>query len=519
MRKGNRTAAAILCLLLALSWGAARAQQTVPPETAIPETAIPDTVTVDAQAKATPLPHFWEQMFGSGHANLAMREAYRNDLAAVKGVTGMKYVRFHGILDDENGVYTEDEQGQPQYNFTYVDQIYDGLLARGVRPVVEISFMPKQLASHPAPHAFWYKPNVAPPKDYARWDALIRALAENLVARYGIDEVAQWYFEVWNEPNIDFWVGQPKQATYFELYSHTARALKSVSPRLRVGGPASAAMEWVPEFLKYMHDNSVPVDFLSTHGYADENYENTFKPSELLPMDDRLCAAMAHVKAQIAASPMPHIPWFVTEWNVIGIDAARDTTFVGPAVANTIRECDGLADMMSFWTFDDVFEEDGPKREPFDGGFGLIAPYSIRKPSFNAFAMLHHLGNERLANSAKDALVTRRADGTLVVAVWNMTDPPGAKQPGGPGTQKSMQISFEHVARNAPVSITCLDPTHGNTLAAYRKMRSPRYPTEAQVRELNEASKLGPPEKATLHDGKIDVDLPVNSLLMLEVRP
>jgi xylan 1,4-beta-xylosidase len=498
---------AILCLLLMAAVGAARAQ----------ETATHETLTVDAHASATPLPHFWEQMFGSGHANLAMREAYRNDLAAVKNVTGMQYVRFHGILDDENGVYTEDEHGQPQYNFTYVDEIYDGLLARGVRPVVEISFMPKQLAAHPAPHAFWYKPNVAPPKDYARWDALIRALGENLVARYGIDEVAQWYFEVWNEPNIDFWVGEPKQSTYFELYSHTARALKSVSPRLRVGGPAAAAEEWVPEFLKYMHDNDVPVDFVSTHGYADENYEHTFTPSTLPPMDDRLCAAMAHVKQQIADSPTPHIPWFVTEWNVIGIDAARDTTFVGPAVANTIRECDGLANIMSFWTFDDVFEEDGPKREPFDGGFGLVAPWSIRKPSFNAFAMLHHLGNERLSNDSKNALVTRRSDGTLVVAVWNMADTPAAQQPGGPGVAKQMQIDFEHVPGDAAVSITRLDPTHGNTLVAYRRMGSPRYPTEAQVRELNEASKLGPPVKATLRDGKIDVDLPVNSLVMLEV--
>jgi xylan 1,4-beta-xylosidase len=498
---------AILCLLLMAALGAARAQ----------ETATHETLTVDAHASATPLPHFWEQMFGSGHANLAMREAYRNDLAAVKNVTGMQYVRFHGILDDENGVYTEDEHGQPQYNFTYVDEIYDGLLARGVRPVVEISFMPKQLAAHPAPHAFWYKPNVAPPKDYARWDALIRALGENLVARYGIDEVAQWYFEVWNEPNIDFWVGEPKQSTYFELYSHTARALKSVSPRLRVGGPAAAAEEWVPEFLKYMHDNDVPVDFVSTHGYADENYEHTFTPSTLPPMDDRLCAAMAHVKQQIADSPTPHIPWFVTEWNVIGIDAARDTTFVGPAVANTIRECDGLANIMSFWTFDDVFEEDGPKREPFDGGFGLIAPWSIHKPSFNAFAMLHHLGNERLSNDSKNALVTRRSDGTLVVAVWNMADTPAAQQPGGPGVAKQMQIDFEHVPGHAAVSVTRLDPTHGNTLVAYRRMGSPRYPTEAQVRELNEASKLSPAEKATLRDGKIDVDLPVNSLVMLEV--
>jgi xylan 1,4-beta-xylosidase len=286
-----------------------------------------------------------------------------------------------------------------------------------------------------------------------------------------------------------------------------------------VGGPAAAAEEWVPEFLKYMYDNDVPVDFLSTHGYADENYEHIFTPSQLPPMDDRLCAAMAHVKQQIAASPMPHIPWFVTEWNVIGIDAARDTTFVGPAVANTIRECDGLADMMSFWTFDDVFEEDGPKREPFNGGFGLIAPYSIRKPSFNAFAMLHELGYQRLANDSKNALVTRRPEGTLVVAVWNMTDPPGAHQPGGPGTEKHMQLRFENMPKDAAVSITHLDSTHGNTLAAYREMGSPRYPTEAQVRDLNKASRLSPPERTTLREGKIDVDLPVNSLVMLEVRP
>jgi xylan 1,4-beta-xylosidase len=175
--------------------------------------------------------------------------------------------------------------------------------------------------------------------------------------------------------------------------------------------------------------------------------------------------------------------------------------------------------MMSFWTFDDVFEEDGPKREPFDGGFGLIAPYSIRKPSFNAFAMLHELGYQRLANDSKNALVTRRPEGTLVVAVWNMTDPPGAHQPGGPGTEKHMQLRFENMPKDAAVSITHLDPAHGNTLAAYREMGSPRYPTEAQIRDLNKASRLSPPERTTLREGKIDVDLPVNSLVMLEVRP
>jgi xylan 1,4-beta-xylosidase len=150
-----------------------------------------------------------------------LRESYRDDLRSVKKITGFEYVRFHAIFHDENGVYSEDKQGNPVYNWSYVDQIYDGLLANGVRPFVEISFMPKALAAKLDYHAFWYKQIVSPPKDYAKWDAFITAFAQHLVERYGIDEIAQWYFEVWNEPNIDFWTGTPKQATYFELYDHS----------------------------------------------------------------------------------------------------------------------------------------------------------------------------------------------------------------------------------------------------------------------------------------------------------
>ena len=186
-----------------------------------------ETVTVDASARGRPFPHFWEQTFGSGRAILALRESYLSDLREVKKVTDFRYVRFHNILHDEVGVYDEDDHGRPIYNFAYVDQIYDGLLSNGVRPFVEISFMPKKLALRQDIHPFWYHPIVSPPKDYARWDDLMRAFAKHLVERYGLDEVAQWYFEVWNEPNIDFWTGDPKESTYFDLYDHTAMALKS----------------------------------------------------------------------------------------------------------------------------------------------------------------------------------------------------------------------------------------------------------------------------------------------------
>src|ERR1035441_3081164 len=184
-------------------------------------------IVVDATAPTHPFPHFWEQMFGSGRAILSLRESYRNDLRDVKQITNFQYVRFHAIFHDEVGIYDEDAEGHAVYNFSYVDQIYDGLLANGVRPFVELSFMPKKLAARDAPHAFWYKPNVSPPKDYAKWDNLITRFTEHLVDRYGIGEVSQWYFEVWNEPNIDFWAGDPRQPTYWELYDHTARAVQA----------------------------------------------------------------------------------------------------------------------------------------------------------------------------------------------------------------------------------------------------------------------------------------------------
>ncbi len=497
----------VVLWIIALSVLAARVGAQTPQEPV-------ETIVVDTRAAATPLPHFWEETFGSGRAILSLRDIYRSDMREVKRVTDFRYVRFHNILHDEVGVYDEDKNGNPEYNFSYVDQIYDGLLANGVRPFVEISFMPRKLASDPqASHPFWYKPNVTPPKDYAKWDGLMHAFAQHLVERYGIDEVAQWYFEVWNEPNIDFWAGVPKQPTYFELYDHTARALKAVNPRLRVGGPATAAADWIPQFLDHCTKQNVPVDFVSTHGYADDTVQNLFHTNADIPMDDRVCAAVRKVHGQIAASGRPSLPLMWTEWNVpsFGDMRARDTIYVGPALANDIRECDGLVTMMSWWTFDDTFEEDGPSREPFAGSFGLIAAPGIKKPSYNAYALLHRLGDERLANPATDALVTRRKDGTLVVAVWNLVDPDK------PGTTKTVQLDLRGIAaRTARVSR--LDADHGNTLAAYEAMGKPRYPTQEQIRDLNRAAELPAPELADIKDGKLNLQLPVNALVIVEIR-
>jgi len=471
-----------------------------------------EEITIDASSRTTPFPHFWEQMFGSGRAILTLREDYREDLRAVKRITDFRYVRFHAILHDEVGVYNEDEHGTPVYNFAYVDEIYDGLLENGVRPVVEISFMPKKLAFNPdALHPFWYKQNVSPPKSLKRWDDLVIAFARHLVERYGIGEVAQWYFEVWNEPNIDFWNGIPRQASYFELYDHTARALKSVSPRLRVGGPATAAAAWVDDFLRYATEHKVPVDFVSTHGYADDTVENLFGTHEDIPMDDRVCRAVQKVRKQIQASALAKLPLLWTEWNVPGMKQARDTPYVGPAVANTIRECDGLVDALSFWTFSDVFEEGGPIPEPFIGEFGLRAKGGINKPSFYDFALLHELGDARLPNTSPNIIATKREDGTFAIALWNLVDPDEER------ASRKFRLTFRGVPPSAWVSISTVDHDHGNVLPAYKALGSPRYPTEEQIRKMNAATALPTPKRVRLTESHLDLELSRNALAILVV--
>ncbi len=473
-----------------------------------------ETITIDASAPSHPFPHFWEQMFGSGRAVLSLREDYRRDLRAVRQITGLQYIRFHAILDDDVGVYDEDKQGRPIYNFSYLDEIYDGLLANGVKPFVELSFMPYKLASQQHLQAFWYHPNVSPPRDYANWDDMITALVKHLVDRYGIDEVASWYFEVWNEPNLDFWTGAPRQKTYFELYDHTARDIKAVSPKLRVGGPATAQAAWVSDMIRHADQAHVPLDFVSTHVYGNDKASDVFGTGENIPRDQMVCRAVRKVHDEIKASSRPEMPLIWSEFNAAYDNevAVTDSVYMAPWLATTIAQCDGLTQMMSYWTFSDVFEEQGVVKTPFYGGFGLIAAYRIPKSSFYAMELLHGLGDQRIENSNPNVLVTKASDGSLVLAVWNIANP------GIHGGSRTVTLQFKGVRADAGVTIQRVDEDHGNTLALWRKMGSPRYPTHAQLHQLrHEPTDLGA-ENATLNHGSLTLQIPVNGLAVLQVR-
>jgi xylan 1,4-beta-xylosidase len=472
-----------------------------------------ETIAVDAAAPAHPFPHFWEQMFGSGRAVLSLRDAYRRDLRSVMQITGLHYVRFHAILDDDVGVYGEDKQGHPIYNFSYVDQIYDGLLANHVKPFVELGFMPYQLAARQDLQSFWYHPNVSPPKDYAKWDDMITQFVKHLVDRYGMDEVATWYFEVWNEPNLDFWTGDPKQQSYLELYDHSARDIKAVSPRLRVGGPATAQAAWVDAMIKHAAQMHVPLDFVSSHVYGNDKASDVFHTSENIPRDQMVCRAVKKVHDEIKASTLPDLPLIWSEFNAAYDNQVEvtDSIYMAPWLAATISQCDGFTQMMSYWTFSDVFEEQGVVKEPFYGGFGLLAAGGIPKPSYYAFEVLHRLGDQRIENSNQNVLVTKTSDRTLVIALWNVANP------GSTGAPRTVKLDIKGVRPNAGVRISRVDAERGNTLALYQKMGKPRYPTQNQIRELRERPRLPEPEYKSLKDGSLTVQLPVNGLAVLQV--
>jgi xylan 1,4-beta-xylosidase len=496
-----------VCLLTALSLAALQ-------PVSAQKAPSPEVVEIDTQAPSHPFPHFWEQMFGSGRAVLSLRESYRNDLHQVKAITDFQYVRFHAIFHDEVGLYDEDAAGNPVYNFSYVDQIYDGLLQNHVRPMVELSFMPKKLAAANDIHPFWYKQNVSPPKDYERWAAMIAALAKHFIDRYGIEEVSNWYFEVWNEPNLDFWTGDPKQATYYHLYDVTALALKSVSPRLRVGGPATAQAAWADSFIRHCSENKIPVDFVSTHVYGNDSAKDVFGTDESIPLDKMVCRAVDKVHKQIKSSARPDLPLIWSEFNAVYTSDPKieDSAFMGPWLGDTIRQCDGLVDMMSYWTFSDVFEEQGVIKKPFYGGFGILAEGGIPKPIFNAFKLLHLLGDQRIDVNSDSMLVTRRADGSLVLAVWNLS------LPDDPGHAVNMAIHLKGLKPERRATISEVDSEHGSPLPAYHAMGDPVSPTMQQYAELKKAAELPPARIEKIKNGTIALRLPPKSLFLIEVQ-
>jgi len=380
-------------------------------------------IDIDVKSSAGNLDKSFRLCVGAGRANEGLRADWQRQLRQAKEACGFEYIRMHGLLTDDMGVYRE-ERGKPVYNWQYIDELYDFLVDLKVRPFVELGFMPSGMASGNKT-IFWWRGNVTPPRDYAKWGDLVAALTTHWIERYGLDEVKKWYFEVWNEPNLDgFWAGS--QQDYFHLYSVSAEAIKKVNPNLRVGGPATAGAAWVPEFIKFCADGHIPVDFVTTHTYGvDVGFLDEFggRGTVLSGNPNAIIGDVKRVREQIGASAMPRLPLHFTEWSTsyTPADPVHDSYVSAPYILDKLTAAAGVADSMSYWTFSDIFEEAGPRVTPFHGGFGLINYQDIKKPAFRAYEYLNKLGSTRLTSPDTRSLAARDGDGGVQALFWDYT--------------------------------------------------------------------------------------------------
>jgi xylan 1,4-beta-xylosidase len=380
-------------------------------------------IDVDASNVRGKLNDFFNECVGAGRANEGLRADWQRQLRYAKEQLGFRYIRMHGLLHDDMGVYFEDK-GKIAYNWQYIDELYDFLLSINVRPFVELGFMPKALSSADRT-VFWWKGNISLPKDYDKWSNLIKALVQHWTDRYGEDEVKHWYFEVWNEPNLSYFFNG-NQADYFHLYSVTANAIKSVSKSYRVGGPATAEHTWITDFIKYCVENKVPVDFASTHVYGIEkgSFDATGIQTYLSKKDSSVWGAVVGSRKEIKQSPLADLELHYTEWSAsyTPTDPIHDCYHEASYILEKLKKTGDAATSMSYWTFTDIFEENGPRTTPFHGGFGLINYEDINKPAFYAYQYLNRLGKTELSNADNSSWACKDNKGNVQVLLWDFTN-------------------------------------------------------------------------------------------------
>ncbi|MEP6673678.1 MAG: glycoside hydrolase [Ferruginibacter sp.] len=441
----------------------------------------------------------FNECVGAGRANEGLRADWQQQLTMAQKDIGFRYIRFHGLLHDDMGVYKEDKNGNVIYNWQYIDKLFDFLLSIRIRPFVEFGFMPNDLAAG-TKTIFWWKANVSKPKDYKKWDDLIGALVAHWQERYGKTEVAHWYFEVWNEPDLKgFYDGT--QADYFELYNHTSKDVKSVSNNYRVGGPATSATKWIAEFLKYCDSSKLALDFISTHDYGTTSVVDEFgtKKQKLKNNYDTIALNVARIRNLINASAYPKAELHFTEWNTSpsSRDPIHDTYQNATYVLNTLKKTGNQANSMSYWTFTDIFEEAGPGPTPLHGGFGLLNLQGIKKPTYYAYQFMQQLGTNVLKNQDTASYVTTNADGDIQVLLWNYTfTETGALFDQGyfikdqPSVIKeTAQFNINNIKNGKyRIEIYKTGYRQNDFFTAYLDMGKPPHPTVQQENELKAAA-------------------------------
>ena len=486
---------------------------------------------IDVRVKTEPFTHYWSVGVGAGRANEGLRAGWLEHLQLVKKNCGFRYVRMHGLFHDDMFVYFRKPDGKVVYNWQYIDELYDRMLAIGVKPFVELGFFPKDMAAENSKTQMWWKGYVSVDRNnFGKWHDLIKAFTQHIVDRYGINEVLTWYFEVWNEPNLTGTGGffHGTKSDYFRLYKEAVTAIKSIDERLKVGGPATSNFiadhrhdgeildhsqsrfytqeeinkqqwkgVWIEDFLHYCEKENLPVDFISTHPYPTDYAldPETGRGKGAIRYVHSLKDDIQWLRQQLADSKYPEAEIHLTEWSTGPNSRDRMHDILPPAayIIKTNLDCIGLANSLMYWTFTDVFEEKGGGEEIFHGGFGMINFQGLVKPSFHAYRMLNQLGDEKIYY--KDPLFISRSSKTgklsaiafnyqkeyeqTVPSMQNFTNYMNA-------SSKTLDIVLEGLNPNACFEIEVLDKMHGNVYDAYLNMGAPHSPNIREIEFLRQ---------------------------------
>lgn len=472
--------------------------------------------TLKYDGQTMPLTHYWEMCVGSCHGATALREDYRKQLEKAHKDLGFRYVRFHGLFNDDMSVVTKTEGPQRReqsekngyiLSFTNTDSIIDFLLSIGMKPFLELSFLPKALTTGKT-RLFHYDAHTSPPDDYDLWEWLVESFTAHCVNRYGLTEVRQWFFEIWNEPNLGgsgaengFWGGTMEE--YFQLYASAARAIKKVDSRLRVGGPSTACNAWIPEIIQFCQKEQVPLDFVSTHHYPidvaiqylrengkiGQNSGQAMGEEQFLTGDglwEYVPRGILTQQAKIVKQQAQELPVYYTEWNSnAGIHS--DGPFGASFIIKTCLDNVGLVEGYSYWTFSDIFEEGGMPHTPFHGGFGLMNLQGIPKASYRAFQLLHKLGDslfeEKYSGKTVDLYAVKNTTATsLQILAVNHA---GLKEP---IQTETICLKIKGLPPLFKATIERIDQEHGNALEAWKKLGKPTYTDEKLYHQLMAAS-------------------------------
>lgn len=488
-------------------------------------------VNIDVRQMGGAVDRFFDLSIGSDYPGTLVRDDSQAQLKTAIDELGFRYIRFHAVFHDILGT-VKVRDGQIVYDWTGIDRLYDALLAKGIKPFVELGFTPEAMKTSDLTIFYW-KGNTSHPQ-LGPWRDLIDAFVRHVRDRYGPEEVRSWFFEVWNEPNLDGFWEKAAQSAYFELYNVTARAIKAIDPALRVGGPSTAGAAWVPEFLAHVKVSGASVDFVTTHTYGvDGGFldEKGVQDTKLSPSPDAVVGDVRRVREQIEASAFPGLPLYFTEWSTSYTprDTVHDSYVSAAYIVEKLRRVKGLVQGMSYWTYTDLFEEPGPPTAPFQGGFGLMNPQGVRKPSWFAYKYLNALKGRELACADNQVFAARDGDRISVLAYdWRQPDQKVSNRPFytrlHPAAEiEPLRVRLTHLKPGLyRLRVRRVGYRRNDAYSAYIEMGSPATLTVAQLQFLRALTEDRPEIEQimqTAGDGVMTLPMRANDVVLIELEP